>query len=109
MTWESQPAIMWLAVEAEIAVVCASAPALKVFFKHTFEVSGIGSAIRRAGYKLDRSSSTEDTGASGPSVDSGYKSQSKKSEWDASFDSEQGFIAEDGGRRDMRGQSFLMD
>jgi hypothetical protein len=33
MTWASKPAYMWLAIEAELAVICASAPALKIYFK----------------------------------------------------------------------------
>ncbi|KAF2419050.1 hypothetical protein EJ08DRAFT_44817 [Tothia fuscella] len=35
MTWEGRPAWMWLSIEANVAVMCASAPALKVFFKHS--------------------------------------------------------------------------
>lgn len=37
MTWESHPAWLWLSIEAHLAVVCASAPALKTFFKHTLK------------------------------------------------------------------------
>ncbi|QDS72118.1 hypothetical protein FKW77_003760 [Venturia effusa] len=32
-TWDALPALLWLAVEAHIAVICASAPALKAYFK----------------------------------------------------------------------------
>jgi hypothetical protein len=32
-TWDALPALLWLGVEAHMAVICASAPALKVFFK----------------------------------------------------------------------------
>lgn len=32
-TWEALQAFLWLAVEAHIAVICASAPALKAYFK----------------------------------------------------------------------------
>lgn len=41
MTWESYWAWVWFAVEAHTAVICASAPALKTFFKHTFEVPAL--------------------------------------------------------------------
>lgn len=37
MTWESYWVWVWLFAEANFAVICASAPALKTFFKHTFE------------------------------------------------------------------------
>ncbi|QDS77437.1 hypothetical protein FKW77_006708 [Venturia effusa] len=37
MTWESYWAWVWLVAEANFAVICASAPALKTFFQHTFE------------------------------------------------------------------------
>jgi hypothetical protein len=33
MTWESYWAWIWLSIEANVAVMCASAPALKVYFK----------------------------------------------------------------------------
>lgn len=32
-TWDALPAFLWLAVEAHMAVICASAPALKAYFK----------------------------------------------------------------------------
>jgi hypothetical protein len=50
MTWESQPAWMWLTIEAHVAVMCASAPALKIFFKHTILGSQTDSGIRRSAY-----------------------------------------------------------
>ncbi|KAE9970252.1 hypothetical protein EG327_010349 [Venturia inaequalis] len=37
MTWQSQQAWLWLSIEAHLAVVCASAPALKTFFKHSLK------------------------------------------------------------------------
>ena len=33
MTWESYHAWIWCAVEAHVSVMCASAPALKIYFK----------------------------------------------------------------------------
>ncbi|KAF2673229.1 hypothetical protein BT63DRAFT_451264 [Microthyrium microscopicum] len=39
MTWESYPAWVWFALESHLAIVCASAPALKLFFKETLQVS----------------------------------------------------------------------
>src|ERR1700753_3757074 len=38
MTWESYLAWIWFALEAHLAVICASAPALKIFFKQTLKV-----------------------------------------------------------------------
>jgi hypothetical protein len=32
-TWDALPALLWLAVEAHMAVICASVPALKAYFK----------------------------------------------------------------------------
>jgi hypothetical protein len=50
MTWESQPAWMWLVIEATIAVICASAPALKIFFKHTILGSQTDSERQHSSY-----------------------------------------------------------
>jgi hypothetical protein len=33
MTYGAQPALLWLAIEAELAIVCASVPALRKFFQ----------------------------------------------------------------------------
>jgi hypothetical protein len=56
MTWESLPLLMWFTIEAHVAVICASAPALKVFFKETW---GMTLGYRRSG--------EEDPENSGPS------------------------------------------
>ncbi|KAF1811990.1 hypothetical protein P152DRAFT_514656 [Eremomyces bilateralis CBS 781.70] len=45
MTWESYPAWIWFAIESHLAVMCASAPALKVFFKD-LNVSNISASWR---------------------------------------------------------------
>jgi hypothetical protein len=58
MTWESYWAWVWFAVEAHFAVICASAPALKTFFKYTFE----GTALPISGHKKSYS----DIEGSGP-------------------------------------------
>jgi hypothetical protein len=56
VTWATQPAWAWTAVEAHLAIICASAPALKVFFKQYLSVSSItGSwkeSIRHRSYQL---------------------------------------------------------
>lgn len=39
MTWASLPSLAWTVVEADLAVVCASAPALKVFFRRYLNIS----------------------------------------------------------------------
>ncbi|KAK8152395.1 hypothetical protein BC567DRAFT_267948 [Phyllosticta citribraziliensis] len=41
ITWAAQPCWLWTAVEAELAIVCASAPALKPFFGRILHASGI--------------------------------------------------------------------
>lgn len=60
MTWATEPVWAWTTVEAHLAIVCASAPALKVFFKQYLSVSSItgswkDSSLRRSyvrkGYK----------------------------------------------------------
>lgn len=58
MTWESYWAWVWLVAEANFAVICASAPALKTFFKHTFE----GMTLPTSGHKRSYS----DIEGSGP-------------------------------------------
>jgi hypothetical protein len=83
MTWESQPAWMWLAIEAEIAIVCASAPSLRVFFKKLLD---------EITTKRSASSSGEDNF---PSTGSYPKPERKSSTqklgmWDVSLDSERG-------------------
>jgi len=55
VTWVAYEAWAWTSVEAHMAVMCASAPALKVFFKQYLQVSRFGSSLsygfRRAGYR----------------------------------------------------------
>jgi hypothetical protein len=68
MTWESQPAWLWLSIEAHLAVVCASAPALKTFFKHTLKDYTYG--FRRSG----KSSSSD------PSVENGHSGYGGRSD-----------------------------
>lgn len=64
MTWESQPAWLWLSIEAHLAVVCASAPALKTFFKHTLKDYTYG--FRRSGKSSKLSDpESQDKGRSG--------------------------------------------
>jgi hypothetical protein len=63
MTWESQSAWLWLSIEAHLAVVCASAPALKTFFKHTLKDYTYG--FRRSGKSSNSDPSTEQSGYSG--------------------------------------------
>ena len=55
VTWVAYEAWAWTSVEADVAVICASAPALKAFFKQYFQGSTFGSGIsyslRRNGYR----------------------------------------------------------
>lgn len=46
VTWAAYHAWVWTAVEAHLAIICASAPALKVFFKKYLQVSSFGSGFR---------------------------------------------------------------
>ena len=46
-TWACLPGLTWTAVEADLAVVCASAPALKVFFRRYLNISS-----QRSSYSL---------------------------------------------------------
>ena len=64
MTWESQPAWMWLAIETHVAVICASAPALKIFFKNNMEGSSRGYGLRYTSYNKSGMSNSTDTEAS---------------------------------------------
>jgi hypothetical protein len=50
MTWGSYRGWIWFAIESHLAVICASAPALKIFFKHTLKVSSLLNTLRRKTY-----------------------------------------------------------
>jgi hypothetical protein len=50
MTWDSYQAWIWFAVESHLAVICASAPALKIIAKHTFGGSNWNS-LQRPSYR----------------------------------------------------------
>jgi hypothetical protein len=58
MTWESQPAWLWLALEAEIAIVCASAPSLRIFFKKVLD--GISTKRSASNSASDKPQSSSD-------------------------------------------------
>lgn len=77
MTWASQPAWLWLSLETELAVVCASAPALKVFFKKAFQMT---TSKSRSSSSKDKSNST----GRAPS----RSSMHKLDQWDISVDTE---------------------
>jgi hypothetical protein len=59
MTWGSYRGWIWFAIESHLAVICASAPALKIFFKHTLKVSSLLNTFRRKTYASN--SNTLDT------------------------------------------------
>ncbi|EON65935.1 hypothetical protein W97_05177 [Coniosporium apollinis CBS 100218] len=44
-TWTAHDIWIWAVVESHMAIVCASAPALKVFFKKILNASGLGSHL----------------------------------------------------------------
>jgi hypothetical protein len=64
VTWFCEPVWAWTAVEAHVAIICASAPALKVFFKQYLNVTALSSSLQnswrqreyhRKGYTADKS------------------------------------------------------
>jgi hypothetical protein len=62
MTWAAQPAWLWLSVEAHLAVICASASALNIFFKHTLKDYTSGSRRSRKPSGYDRSPESGQSG-----------------------------------------------
>jgi hypothetical protein len=74
---------MWLAIEAHVAVICASAPALKIFFKHTLNSSTFRGQSAYTRKRLN------DSDNSGPSLEKGYMRPVRKmDQWDVSMDDE---------------------
>jgi hypothetical protein len=51
MTWESYGAWISLAVEANVAIICASAPAMKIYFKNTFKSTMVPRKFWKKGNK----------------------------------------------------------
>ncbi|KAF2827810.1 hypothetical protein CC86DRAFT_264124, partial [Ophiobolus disseminans] len=49
ITWYAYPGWVWTALEADLGMICASAPALKVFFKRYFSVSNSNGGYTRSG------------------------------------------------------------
>ncbi|KAK7531182.1 hypothetical protein IWX46DRAFT_371515 [Phyllosticta citricarpa] len=78
ITWAAQPCWLWTAVEAELAIVCASAPALKPFFGRILHASGI-TAIGGSG------SNNSAVGRRTPNFGGGAKSPRKKMMGSTSF------------------------
>jgi hypothetical protein len=89
MTWESYPAWVWFAIEAHVAVMCASAPALKIFFKHALQVASFTGSGRRSTHNQNGNGNgnSAPTG-SHPSEKSRDKSFGKMGVWDVTVDSE---------------------
>jgi hypothetical protein len=57
MTWESYPAWIWFAVESHMAVICASIPALNVYFKKLLSMATVtGSRLKSGRNGYERSS-----------------------------------------------------
>jgi hypothetical protein len=71
MTWGSYRGWIWFAIEAHLAVICASAPALKIFFKHTLNVSSLVNTLRRKTYATP--SNTLDSRETGSTALNRYK------------------------------------
>lgn len=64
MTWGSYQGWIWLAVESHLAVICASAPALKIIAKITFGGSGWNSLQDRSERQKHGYSATSNTNSS---------------------------------------------
>jgi hypothetical protein len=52
--WGAQPAWLWTGVEAHVAIICASAPALKVFFKEYFNVNSLSGSLQTGWWRTRR-------------------------------------------------------
>jgi hypothetical protein len=87
MTWASHPAYLWLGVEAELAVICASAPALKIYFKDSLGGSSATYTLRPSYVRKP----SDDTDALGESLEKGIVTKTgKQGLWDVSVDDEHG-------------------
>ncbi|ORY16421.1 hypothetical protein BCR34DRAFT_106096 [Clohesyomyces aquaticus] len=64
ITWYANVGWVWTAVEADLGVICASAPALKVFFRRYFNLSANRSAAYGTGRKTPTWSKQKDSHAS---------------------------------------------
>ena len=78
---------MWLAIEAQLSVMCASAPALKIYFKNNLgETSTYNSRWR---LPFNKKTSTEDSVEAGRSLEKGTMTANrKKGLWDVTIDEE---------------------
>jgi hypothetical protein len=76
VTWESQPIWILTGIEANLAIICASAPALKVFFERYL---GLPSFTKRSGYFWSGSTFGKGFSASGNSdVEGGLSSKHRR-------------------------------
>lgn len=95
VTWVEYKATLWTIIEAEIAVVCASAPALRVFFGGYFKTNAIeprrlSYMYRRTGY--ERSAHCKSTQLLGISTSACGVEHSDKMNKTAQIDVETGGI-----------------
>jgi len=97
MTWEAQPAWLWLSIEANLAIICASAPALKIFFKHT--LADYSTGFRRTTGKTSDSERSAESGQAGYS--GGYSGASRNDSRGAIYGGRRG-----GGFDDVADQGF---
>jgi len=47
VTWTGYQIWLWTSIETSLGIVCASGPALKIFFRRYFNISTIGSGLRK--------------------------------------------------------------
>ena len=64
VTWHAYPAWLWIVIESHFGVICASVPALKIFFTKYFDVSQItrslGSSWQLQSDKSDQNKMPQD-------------------------------------------------
>jgi len=96
VTWAAQDAWVWTSVEAHLAIICASAPALKVFLRQYFQTSGVTGSFgnswsrsrrRLSSYarrKAGRSTNHSDDAKTGLSTEATAKGSHNGSKMDAS-------------------------
>jgi hypothetical protein len=89
VTWDAQPAWLWLIVEANLAVICASAPALKVFFKHTVDSPSSSYCMQHTPYGKQSKLSSKNSESS--TIEEGGGERSEKITWNVSVDVETDF------------------
>jgi hypothetical protein len=80
MTWESYPAWIWFAIESHVGIICASAPALKLFFRQTLQVS-LGSKSWRRKKNISDYELTYDSGGQSTDAPKSKSTARRETHW----------------------------